>query len=158
MKFGKSYIGNGEVPIKSNFFVTHVHHDGESHWMTEEQIMQRIQEIRKNKPENEIHPRLSKMKIYAWSSDLAQALKAYTEAMAPVWKAYTEAMAPALKPYEEVTAPVRKTYEEAKAPVRKAYEEATAQASKALLRILETGKSVNALKFEEGVKAGSRAK
>ena|SRR3990167_3534532 len=97
MKFGEIYVGNGSSPNQDSFFVTYVHHDGESHWMNKEQIMGRIQMIRTTKPENEVHPRLRKMRIYAWSKVLAQASKAYNEAKAQAWKTYDEVVAPAWK-------------------------------------------------------------
>ena len=89
------WMGTDETdPGPGTYLVLRYHHDGESHWSSDEQIQARLEFILDGgKPSEEVGWRLAEMRVYRYSPELAAAV-------APAQSAYDAAVAPARSAYD----------------------------------------------------------
>ena len=131
------WMGTDETdPGPGTYLVLRYHHDGESHWCSDEQVQDRLEFILDGgKPDDEIGWRLAEMRIYPYSprprAALAAAQSAYDAAVAPAQSAYDAALAPAQSAYDAALAAARSARDAAVAPAQSAYDAAVAPAQSA---------------------------
>ena len=132
------WMGTDETaPGPGTYLVLRYHHDGESHWSSDEQIQARLEFILDGgKPSEEVGWRLAEMRVYPYSprprAALAAAQSAYDAALAAAQSAYDAAVAPAQSAYDAAVAPARSAYDAAVAPARSAYDAAIVAAIRGL--------------------------
>ena len=121
------WMGTDETdPGPGTYLVLRYHHDGESHWSSDEQIQARLEFILDGgKPSEEVGWRLAEMRVYRYSPELAAALaaaqSAYYAAVAPARSAYDAAVAPAQSAYDAARAAAQSACDAARAAARSAY-------------------------------------
>ncbi len=131
------WMGTDETdPGPGTYLVLRYHHDGESHWCSDEQVQDRLEFILDGgKPSEEVGWRLAEMRVYRYSPELAAALaaaqSAYYAALAAAQSAYDAAVAPAQSAYDAAVAAAQSAYDAALAAAQSAYDAARAAARSA---------------------------
>ena len=141
------WMGTDETdPGPGTYLVLRYHHDGESHWSSDEQIQARLEFILDGgKPDDEIGWRLAEMRVYRYSPELAAALaaaqSAYYAALAAAQSARDAAVAPAQSAYYAALAAAQSAYYAALAAARSAYDAVVAPAQSAYYAVVAPARS-----------------